>query len=150
MPEMAGFNNRSHCRVTVEWGFKDMADMWAFVSMKLQQKFLQSPVGVQYRVGTLLPNWQLESRQPDFAVLKVHCRRYSKSNLKCRTRILLHIRWTLTIKFRCGPLHVLITDICSEYLITAERPFLVQCNHLLLIEAGVAYSGSLAPIFICK
>ena len=57
-PEMADFNKRmSHCRVTVEWGFKEMTGKWAFVNMKPQQKFLLSPVGVQYRVATLLSNW---------------------------------------------------------------------------------------------
>ena len=57
-PEMAEFNKRmSHCRVAVEWGFKEMTGKWAFVNMKPQQKFLLSPVGVQYRVATLLSNW---------------------------------------------------------------------------------------------
>ncbi|CAN0432406.1 unnamed protein product [Pylaiella littoralis] len=57
-PEMADFNKRmSHCRVTVEWGFKEMTGKWAFVNMKPQQKFLLSPVGIQYRVATLLSNW---------------------------------------------------------------------------------------------
>ena len=57
-PEMADFNKRmSHCRVTVEWGFKEMTGLWAFVNMKPQQKFLLSPVAKQYRVATLLSNW---------------------------------------------------------------------------------------------
>ncbi|CAB1101669.1 unnamed protein product [Ectocarpus sp. CCAP 1310/34] len=57
-PEMADFNKRmSHCRVTVEWGFKEMTGKWAFVNMKPPQKFLLSPVAKQYRVGTLLSNW---------------------------------------------------------------------------------------------
>ncbi|CAB1112388.1 unnamed protein product [Ectocarpus sp. CCAP 1310/34] len=56
-PEMADFNQRmSHCRVTVEWGFKEMTSKWAFVDMKSQQKYLLSPVGKQYRVATLLSN----------------------------------------------------------------------------------------------
>ena len=57
-PEMADFNKRmSHCRVTVEWGFKEMTGLWAFANMKPQQKFLLSPVAKQYRVATLLSNW---------------------------------------------------------------------------------------------
>ncbi|CAB1101452.1 unnamed protein product [Ectocarpus sp. CCAP 1310/34] len=57
-PEMADFNKRmSHCRVTVEWGFKEMTGKWAFVNMKPQQKLLPSPVAKQYRVATLLSNW---------------------------------------------------------------------------------------------
>ncbi|CAB1107600.1 unnamed protein product [Ectocarpus sp. CCAP 1310/34] len=57
-PEMADFNKRmSHCRVTVEWGFKEMTGKWAFVNMKPQPKFLLSPVAKQYRVATLLSNW---------------------------------------------------------------------------------------------
>ncbi|CAB1110587.1 unnamed protein product [Ectocarpus sp. CCAP 1310/34] len=57
-PEMADFNKRmSHCRVTVEWGFKEITGKWAFVNMKPQQKFLFNPVAKQYRVATLLSNW---------------------------------------------------------------------------------------------
>lgn len=58
-PEMADFNKRmSACRVTVEWGFKEITSSWAFVNMKQQQKVLMSPVAKQYRVATLLSNWQ--------------------------------------------------------------------------------------------
>lgn len=54
---MMEFNQRmSACRVTVEWVFKEVTSKWAFVSMKNQQKYLLSPLGVQYRVGTLLSN----------------------------------------------------------------------------------------------
>ena len=57
-PEMADFNKRmSHCRVTVEWGLKEMTGLWAFVNMKPQQRFLLSPVAKQYRVATLVSNW---------------------------------------------------------------------------------------------
>ena len=57
-PEMADVNKHmSHCRVTVEWGFKEVTSMWAFVNMKPQQKFLLSPVAKLYRVATLLSNW---------------------------------------------------------------------------------------------
>ncbi len=57
-PAMADFNKRmSHCRVTVEWAFKEVTGKWAFVNMKPQQKFLLSPVAKQYRVATLLSNW---------------------------------------------------------------------------------------------
>ncbi|CAB1104801.1 unnamed protein product [Ectocarpus sp. CCAP 1310/34] len=56
-PDMADFNQRmSHCRVAVEWGFKEMTSKWTFVDMKPQQKYLLSPVGKQYRVATLLSN----------------------------------------------------------------------------------------------
>ena len=35
-PEMADFNKRmsQHCRVTVQWGFKEMTGKWAFVNVK--------------------------------------------------------------------------------------------------------------------
>ena len=57
-PEMADFNKRmSACRVTVEWGLKEITSKWAFVNMKPQQKVLLSNVGKQYRVATLLSNW---------------------------------------------------------------------------------------------
>ena len=52
---MLEFNKQmSACRVTVEWVFKEMTSKWAFVSMKNQQRCLLSPVGVQYKVATLL------------------------------------------------------------------------------------------------
>ena len=55
---MIEFNKRmSACRVTVEWVFKEMTSKWAFVAMENQQKFLLSPVGVQYKVATLLSNF---------------------------------------------------------------------------------------------
>ncbi|CAB1108384.1 unnamed protein product [Ectocarpus sp. CCAP 1310/34] len=55
---MRNFNkSMSQCRVTVEWGFKDMTSKWAFVDMKCQQKFLLSPVATQYKVATLLSNF---------------------------------------------------------------------------------------------
>lgn len=55
---MMDFNKRmSHCRVTVEWGFKEMTGKFAFVNLKPQQKFLMSPIAKQYRVATLLSNW---------------------------------------------------------------------------------------------
>lgn len=54
---MLEFNKRmSACRVTVEWVFKEMTGKCAFVSMRNQQKYLLSPVGVQYKVATLLSN----------------------------------------------------------------------------------------------
>ena len=54
---MLEFNKQmSACRVTVEWVFKEMTSKWAFVSMKNQQRYLLSPVGVQYKVATLLSN----------------------------------------------------------------------------------------------
>lgn len=57
-PAMIDFNKRmSHCRVAVEWGFKEVSGRWAFVNLKPQQKFLLSPVAKQYRVATLLSNW---------------------------------------------------------------------------------------------
>ena len=57
-PEMVDFNKgMCHCRVTVEWGFKEMTGKWSSVNMKPQQKLLLSPVGVQYKVATLLSNW---------------------------------------------------------------------------------------------
>ncbi|CAB1103310.1 unnamed protein product [Ectocarpus sp. CCAP 1310/34] len=34
-----------------------MTSTWAFVDMKCQQKFLQSPVATQYKVATLLSNF---------------------------------------------------------------------------------------------
>lgn len=56
-PAMIDFNKRmSHCRVTVEWGFKEVTGKFAFVNLKPQQKFLMSPVAKQYRVATLLSN----------------------------------------------------------------------------------------------
>ena len=54
---MLEFNKQmSACRVTVEWVFKEMTSKWAFVSMKNQQRYLLSPVGVHYKVATLLSN----------------------------------------------------------------------------------------------
>ncbi|CAB1111202.1 unnamed protein product [Ectocarpus sp. CCAP 1310/34] len=66
-PEMADFNKRmSHCRVSVEWGFKEMTGKWAFVNMKPQQKFLLSPVAKH--VGPLTPE------MADFNKRMSHCR----------------------------------------------------------------------------
>ena len=48
---------RSKCRVTVEWGSKEMTGKWAFMRMKPQQKFLLSPVAVQYSAVALFLNW---------------------------------------------------------------------------------------------
>ncbi|CAB1108116.1 unnamed protein product [Ectocarpus sp. CCAP 1310/34] len=57
-PAIRNFNkSMSQCRVTVEWGFKEMTSKWAFVDMKCQQKFLLSPVATQYKVATLLSNF---------------------------------------------------------------------------------------------
>ncbi|CAB1099315.1 unnamed protein product [Ectocarpus sp. CCAP 1310/34] len=57
-PAMRNFNkSMSQCRVTVEWGFKEMTSKWAFVDMKCQQNFLLSPVATQYKVATLLSNF---------------------------------------------------------------------------------------------
>ena len=54
---MLEFNKQmSACRVTVEWVFKEVTSKWAFVSMKNQQRYLLSPVGVHYKVATLLSN----------------------------------------------------------------------------------------------
>ena len=44
---MLEFNKQmSSCRVTVEWVFKEMTSKRAFISMKNQQRYLLSPVGV--------------------------------------------------------------------------------------------------------
>ncbi|CAB1099103.1 unnamed protein product [Ectocarpus sp. CCAP 1310/34] len=57
-PAMRNFNkSMSRCRVTVEWGFKEMTSKWAFIDMKCQHKFLLSPVATQYKVATLLSNF---------------------------------------------------------------------------------------------
>lgn len=57
-PEMADFNKRmSHCRVTVEWWFKEGTGKWIFTNIKPQKQFLLSPVAKQYRVAILASNW---------------------------------------------------------------------------------------------
>ncbi|CAM9646759.1 unnamed protein product, partial [Laminaria digitata] len=55
--DMRHFNkSMSGCRITVEWLFTEMTSKWAFVTHKPQQKYLLSPVPVQYRMATLLYN----------------------------------------------------------------------------------------------
>lgn len=46
----------SAVRVTVEWGFANVVNLWAFLDMKRSQKIGMSPVGLYYPVGMLLAN----------------------------------------------------------------------------------------------
>ncbi|CBJ33621.1 conserved unknown protein [Ectocarpus siliculosus] len=113
-PEMADFNKRmSHCRVTVEWGFKEMTGKWAFVNMKPQQKFLLSPVAKHYRVATLPSNWHScmnGGNEIDFAILwrgATHFREL-RSGVSARcTHVCEHF-----IRLRCSRRKPTQTTVC--------------------------------------
>lgn len=46
----------SSCRECVEWGFGDIIKLWSYLDYSKGQQLLVSPLGIQYRVATLLTN----------------------------------------------------------------------------------------------
>ena len=78
------------CRVTVEWGFKEMTTKWAFVSINPQQKLLMNPVGVQYRVATFFrTSTPARTVAIRFDSTLACCPRHCGSTSKCKIYISL-------------------------------------------------------------
>ena len=46
----------SSCREAVEWGFADILRLWSALDFSYNQRIYGSPIGLQYRVATILTN----------------------------------------------------------------------------------------------
>lgn len=54
------FNNRmSSIRESMEWGFADIVRLWASLDFVPSQRLFFNPLGVQFRVATLLTSIQI-------------------------------------------------------------------------------------------
>jgi len=47
---------KSSCREVVEWGFADIIRLWSALDFSYTQRIYSVPVGIQYRVATILTN----------------------------------------------------------------------------------------------
>ena len=54
----------SKLRIVAEWAFKEMVNMFGFLDYVKNQKHLQQPVGVQFRVAALLHNGHVCLHRP--------------------------------------------------------------------------------------
>lgn len=49
-------SSMSSVRISVEWGFGRVSNLWALLNYAPQQRVLQSPIAAYYKVGILLTN----------------------------------------------------------------------------------------------
>lgn len=56
-PAQQAFNvDMARCRMSVEWGFHKITELFPTLSWHRQQKVLENPVSIMYQVGALLAN----------------------------------------------------------------------------------------------